>query len=71
MYLGSRQSGFAWPAIYDPLDRRLTTTISVITDGRAPASLPEIINQYCYRLFRFLELIAERIASTMRQDIGA
>jgi RHS repeat-associated protein len=49
-------SGYNWTAIYDGLNRRLSTTTVLVTNGLAFNYSPKTINQYYDPLFEFLEL---------------
>jgi RHS repeat-associated protein len=39
-------SGYNWTAVYDPLNRRLSTTSILVTNGVAFTAFPNTINQY-------------------------
>jgi RHS repeat-associated protein len=49
-------SGYNWTAIYDGLNRRLSTTAILVTNGVAFSYQPKTINQYYDPLVEFLEL---------------
>ena len=49
-------SGYNWTATYDGLNRRLSTTAILVTNGVALSSQPKTINQYYDPLVEFLEL---------------
>lgn len=49
-------SGYNWTAVYDGLNRRLSTTTVLVTNGVAFSSQPKTINQFYDPLVEFLEL---------------
>jgi RHS repeat-associated protein len=49
-------SGYNWSAVYDPLNRRVQTSIVLVTNGVASTAPPQSINSYFDPLFEFLEL---------------
>ena len=49
-------SGFNWTAVYDGLNRRLSTTSILVTNSVAFTNLPTTVNSYFDPLVEFLEL---------------
>jgi RHS repeat-associated protein len=49
-------SGYNWTAVYDPLNRRISTTTVLVTNGVVYPSSVETINSYYDPLVEFLEL---------------
>ncbi|MGH7978637.1 MAG: RHS repeat-associated core domain-containing protein, partial [Limisphaerales bacterium] len=52
-------SGYNWTAVYDPLNRRISTTTVLVTNGVAYPSSVQTINSYYDPQFEFLELGVE------------
>lgn len=52
----ANSSGYNWSAVYDALDRRLQTTVVLVTNGIASTAPPQTINSYFDPQVEFLEL---------------
>jgi RHS repeat-associated protein len=52
----TKTNGYNWSAMYDGLDRRLTTTSVIVTNGVAYSVSPSIIDSYFDPQVEFLEL---------------
>jgi RHS repeat-associated protein len=52
----TNSSGYNWSAVYDPLNRRLSTTTVLVTNGVASTAPPQTINSYFDPQVEFLEL---------------
>jgi RHS repeat-associated protein len=52
----ANSSGYNWSAVYDPLNRRLQTTVVLVTNGIASTAPPQTISSYFDPQVEFLEL---------------